>query len=101
VSSSLNEHSVIETNYVYSYVPGDQAGLIATYGGPEAFVKRLDYLHDQNITYIGNEVESPSYPFPTSTDNHSAFLPNSLSIPLCRPTCPQRPPFPLLHPALL
>ncbi|KAF2679416.1 glycoside hydrolase family 92 protein [Lentithecium fluviatile CBS 122367] len=37
------------------YVPGDQAGLIATYGGPDAFVKRLDYLHDQNITYIGNE----------------------------------------------
>ncbi|KAF1952718.1 family 92 glycoside hydrolase [Byssothecium circinans] len=37
------------------YVPGDQAGLISLYGGPEAFVKRLDYLHDQNITYIGNE----------------------------------------------
>lgn len=40
----------------YSYVPGDQAGLIALYGGPAGFVKRLDYLHDQNITYIGNEV---------------------------------------------
>ncbi|KAF2106435.1 glycosyl hydrolase family 92-domain-containing protein [Lophiotrema nucula] len=37
------------------YVPGDQAGLISTYGGPSAFVKRLNYLHDQNITYIGNE----------------------------------------------
>ncbi|KAF2867809.1 glycosyl hydrolase family 92-domain-containing protein [Massariosphaeria phaeospora] len=37
------------------YVPGDQAGLISLYGGPNGFVKRLDYLHDQNITYIGNE----------------------------------------------
>ncbi len=25
------------------------------YGGPDAFVRRLDYLHDHNITYIGNE----------------------------------------------
>lgn len=25
------------------------------YGGPDGFVRRLDYLHDQNITYIGNE----------------------------------------------
>jgi len=40
----------------YSYVPGDQAGLITLYGGPAGFVKRLDYLHDTNITYIGNEV---------------------------------------------
>jgi len=39
-----------------SYVPGDQAALIQLYGGPDEFVKRLDYLHDQNITYIGNEV---------------------------------------------
>jgi predicted alpha-1,2-mannosidase len=38
------------------YVPGDQARLIALYGGPDSFVKRLNYLHDQNITYIGNEV---------------------------------------------
>jgi len=46
---------LISTNRC-SFVPGDQAGLIATYGGPAAFVKRLDYLHDRNITYIGNEV---------------------------------------------
>lgn len=39
-----------------SFVPGDQAALIQLYGGPEGFVKRLDFLHDQNITYIGNEV---------------------------------------------
>lgn len=25
------------------------------YGGPAAFVRRLNYLHDNNITYIGNE----------------------------------------------
>jgi putative alpha-1,2-mannosidase len=25
------------------------------YGGPSEFVRRLDYLHDHNITYIGNE----------------------------------------------
>jgi len=37
------------------YVPHDQARLISTMGGPEAFVRRLDYLHDRNITYIGNE----------------------------------------------
>jgi len=36
-------------------VPHDQATLITTLGGPDQFVKRLDYLHDQNITYIGNE----------------------------------------------
>lgn len=47
----------------HSYVPGDQAGLISLYGGPTGFVKRLDYLHDQNITYIGNEVLGFLSPF--------------------------------------
>ncbi|WQF82189.1 Putative glycosyl hydrolase family 92, alpha-1,2-mannosidase [Colletotrichum destructivum] len=37
------------------FVPHDQATLIDTYGGPDAFVRRLNFLHDQNITYIGNE----------------------------------------------
>ena len=31
------------------------AALIALLGGPSSFVRRLDYLHDQKITYIGNE----------------------------------------------
>lgn len=31
------------------------ASLIPLLGGPNNFIKRLDYLHDQNITYIGNE----------------------------------------------
>jgi putative alpha-1,2-mannosidase len=29
--------------------------LITLLGGPDNFTRRLDYLHDQNITYIGNE----------------------------------------------
>ncbi|KAI0399948.1 family 92 glycosyl hydrolase [Xylaria palmicola] len=37
------------------YVPHDQGSLVTLYGGPKNFVKRLDYLHDQKITYIGNE----------------------------------------------
>lgn len=39
----------------YSFVPHDMARLITDFGGPTAFVNRLDYLHDNNITYIGNE----------------------------------------------
>lgn len=46
------ESSVWEYSF---YVPHDQARLISTMGGPETFVRRLDYLHDRNITYIGNE----------------------------------------------
>ncbi|KAK0619941.1 glycoside hydrolase family 92 protein [Immersiella caudata] len=37
------------------FVPHDQATLMTLYGGPDAFIRRLNYLHDQNITYIGNE----------------------------------------------
>ncbi|KAJ6036369.1 secreted glycosidase [Penicillium herquei] len=37
------------------FVPHDMAALISLLGGPDSFVKRLDYLHDRNITYIGNE----------------------------------------------
>ncbi|KAI0389667.1 family 92 glycosyl hydrolase [Xylariaceae sp. FL0594] len=37
------------------FVPHDQSSLVTLYGGPKNFVKRLDYLHNQNITYIGNE----------------------------------------------
>lgn len=31
------------------------ASLVTLFGGPSKFVSRLDYLHDTNITYIGNE----------------------------------------------
>ncbi|KAL1862081.1 hypothetical protein Plec18170_000905 [Paecilomyces lecythidis] len=37
------------------FVPHDMATLITLLGGPSQFVKRLDYLHDKGITYIGNE----------------------------------------------
>ncbi|KAI8628130.1 glycoside hydrolase family 92 protein [Xylariaceae sp. FL1651] len=37
------------------FVPHNQGDLVTLYGGPSNFVKRLNFLHDQNITYIGNE----------------------------------------------
>ncbi|KAH6653020.1 glycoside hydrolase family 92 protein [Truncatella angustata] len=37
------------------FVPHNQAGLITLYGGSDAFVRRLEYLHDTNITAIWNE----------------------------------------------
>jgi putative alpha-1,2-mannosidase len=37
------------------FVPHDQGSLIGSYGGPELFIKRLDYLHNKMITDIGNE----------------------------------------------
>ncbi|XXH01589.1 NADH-dependent flavin oxidoreductase [Hypoxylon texense] len=37
------------------FVPHNQGDLISLYGGPTPFVERLDFLHDSNITYIGNE----------------------------------------------
>ncbi|KAI1385626.1 glycoside hydrolase family 92 protein [Hypoxylon trugodes] len=37
------------------FVPHNQGDLISLYGGPDEFVRRLDFLHDSNITYIGNE----------------------------------------------
>ncbi|KAA8573951.1 hypothetical protein EYC84_005494 [Monilinia fructicola] len=46
------ESSIWEYSF---FVPHDQATLISTFGGPAAFIKRLDYLHDSKITYIGNE----------------------------------------------
>ncbi|QSZ33880.1 hypothetical protein DSL72_005454 [Monilinia vaccinii-corymbosi] len=54
--SSIWEYSLHELIlFTFSFVPHDQATLIAIFGGPAAFIKRLDYLHDYNITYIGNE----------------------------------------------
>ncbi|KAH8805349.1 glycoside hydrolase family 92 protein [Xylogone sp. PMI_703] len=46
------ESSIWEYSF---FVPHDQATLITTLGGPSSFVDRLNYLHDQDITYIGNE----------------------------------------------
>ncbi|KAF1986748.1 glycoside hydrolase family 92 protein [Aulographum hederae CBS 113979] len=59
-SSCSLQNTAVETFessiWEYSFfVPHDQATLISTFGGPSSFVSRLDYLHDTNITYIGNE----------------------------------------------
>lgn len=37
------------------YVPGDMAELIKRLGGPDTFVKRLDFYHESKIQYIGDE----------------------------------------------
>ncbi|EMC97554.1 glycoside hydrolase family 92 protein [Baudoinia panamericana UAMH 10762] len=37
------------------FVPQDMATLIATLGGPTAFVNRLDYFHTSGLLYIGDE----------------------------------------------
>ncbi|KAF1363603.1 hypothetical protein EJ07DRAFT_102433 [Lizonia empirigonia] len=37
------------------YAPGDMASLITTLGGTDTFVKRLDWLHDSGILYVGDE----------------------------------------------
>ncbi|KUI63567.1 hypothetical protein VM1G_10303 [Cytospora mali] len=46
------ESSIWEYSF---FVPHDQASLITFFGGPDEFVRRLNYLHDEGITYIGNE----------------------------------------------
>lgn len=46
------ESSIWEYNF---FVPHNQGDLITLLGGPAEFVRRLDFLHDNNITYIGNE----------------------------------------------
>ena len=37
------------------YVPQNEAQLISTLGGPQRFIKRLDYLHTSGLLDIGNE----------------------------------------------
>ena len=37
------------------FVPGDMASLITTLGGPDTFTKRLDYLHESGLLYVGDE----------------------------------------------
>jgi len=51
-ASETYESSVWEYSF---FVPHAQAELITALGGPEEFVRRLDYIHDQNITTISNE----------------------------------------------
>ncbi|PFH59111.1 hypothetical protein XA68_12802 [Ophiocordyceps unilateralis] len=51
-SSETYEGSVWEYGF---FVPHDQAELIKLCGGPDAFVRRLTYLHDNGINDLGNE----------------------------------------------
>ncbi|KAL4809568.1 glycosyl hydrolase family 92-domain-containing protein [Aspergillus unguis] len=37
------------------FTPHDMSTLITLLGGPAQFTRRLDFLHNQGITYIGNE----------------------------------------------
>ncbi|RMY66537.1 hypothetical protein D0863_08369 [Hortaea werneckii] len=44
------------SSWLYTtFVPHDMASLITTLGGPDQFVKRLDYLHESGLLYIGDE----------------------------------------------
>ena len=44
------------SSWLYTFfVPQDMASLIETLGGPDTFVKRLDYLHESGLLYIGDE----------------------------------------------
>ena len=44
------------SSWLYTFfVPQDMAYLIDTLGGPDTFVKRLDYLHESGLLYIGDE----------------------------------------------
>ncbi|KAI1845148.1 hypothetical protein JX266_008695 [Neoarthrinium moseri] len=44
------------SSWMYTtFAPHDMARLITTLGGPDAFVRRLDYLHESGLLYIGDE----------------------------------------------
>lgn len=44
------------SSWLYTFfAPGDMAALINILGGPDAFVQRLDYLHESGLLYIGDE----------------------------------------------
>ena len=58
-SCYLNEkgHETYEgSSWLYTlFAPHDMAALVATLGGPDAFVRRLDYLHESGLLYVGDE----------------------------------------------
>lgn len=44
------------SSWLYTFfVPGDMATLITTLGGNDSFVKRLDFLHESGLLYVGDE----------------------------------------------
>jgi len=52
-----NGHETYEgSEWLYSFfVPHDMASLIATMGGTATYVRRLDYLHESGVLYLGDE----------------------------------------------
>jgi putative alpha-1,2-mannosidase len=54
---SYDGHETYEgSSWLYTFfAPGDMAALIAALGGPAAFVRRLDFLHDSGLLYLGDE----------------------------------------------
>ncbi|KAI1335409.1 glycoside hydrolase family 92 protein [Xylariaceae sp. FL0016] len=54
---NANGHETYEgSSWMYTFfAPHDMAKLIATLGGPDTFVSRLDYLHESGLLYIGDE----------------------------------------------
>ncbi|KAF2497292.1 hypothetical protein BU16DRAFT_549499 [Lophium mytilinum] len=52
-----NGHETYEgSSWMYTFfAPGDMAELIATLGGPDTFAKRLDFIHESGLLYIGDE----------------------------------------------
>lgn len=58
-SCYLNSHgheTYEGSSWMYSfYVPHDMASLITAHDGADTFTKRLDYLHESGLLYIGDE----------------------------------------------
>ena len=54
---TMNGHETYEGScWLYTfYVPGDIAALVKALGTEEHFIKRLDFLHESGILYMGDE----------------------------------------------
>jgi predicted alpha-1,2-mannosidase len=54
---TMDGHETYEGScWLYNFfVPGDMASLITKLGGRDSFVKRLDFLHESGLLYMGDE----------------------------------------------
>jgi predicted alpha-1,2-mannosidase len=54
---TMDGHETYEGScWLYNFfVPGDMASLVSKLGGRESFVKRLDFLHESGLLYLGDE----------------------------------------------
>jgi putative alpha-1,2-mannosidase len=54
---TMNGHETYEGScWLYTmFVPGDIAGLVSRLGTEAEFVKRLDFMHDSGMLYVGDE----------------------------------------------